>query len=57
MTRRSVDQSSTLANLVPDDLAALPRLDDDSVLDGVRERFGIDKIYTRINTLLIAINP
>ena len=57
MTRRSVDQSSTLADLVPDDLAALPRLDDDSVLDGVRERFGIDKIYTRINTLLIAINP
>ena len=41
----------------PDDLASLPSLDNESVMHGVEKRFGQDKIYTRINTLLIAVNP
>ena len=41
----------------PDDLASLPSLDNASVMNGVQKRFEQDKIYTRINTLLIAVNP
>ena len=41
----------------PDDLASLSSLDNASVMSGVQRRFEHDKIYTRINTLLIAVNP
>ena len=41
----------------PDDLASLSSLDNASVMRGVQRRFELDKIYTRINTLLIAVNP
>lgn len=41
----------------PDDLASLSSLDNVSVMSGVQRRFEQDKIYTRINTLLIALNP
>ena len=41
----------------PDDLASLSSLDNVSVMSGVQRRFEQDKIYTRINTLLIAVNP
>ena len=43
--------------LAPDDLAALPELNDEAVLNGIRMRFASNKIYTRINNLLIAMNP
>ena len=41
----------------PDDLASLPNLNDEAVLEGVKLRFQQNKIYTRINNLLIAMNP
>ena len=41
----------------PDDLASLPRLTNDAVMDGVELRYAQDKIYTRINSLLIGLNP
>ena len=43
--------------LAPDDLASLPELNDDAVLAGIRARFAANKIYTQINSLLIAMNP
>ena len=41
----------------PDDLASLPQLTNDAVMHGVDLRYAQDKIYTRINTLLICLNP
>ena len=41
----------------PDDLASLPQLTNDAVMRGVELRYAQDKIYTRINTLLIGLNP
>ena len=41
----------------PDDLASLAHLNNDAVLDGVKNRYDQNKIYTNINTLLIAMNP
>ena len=43
--------------VAPDDLASLPELNDDAVLAGIRKRFELNKIYTQINNLLIAMNP
>lgn len=40
-----------------DDLASLPELNDASVVAAIRHRFSINKIYTQINNLLIAMNP
>ena len=43
--------------IAPDDLASLPNLNNDAVLHGIRRRFELKKIYTRINNLLVAMNP
>lgn len=40
-------------DLAPDDLAALPQLTDEAVMNGVKTRFEQNKIYTNINSLLI----
>ena len=50
-------RGSTAGDDTPDDLASLPSLDDTSVVEGVRMRFQAGKMYTRINTLLVAMNP
>mmetsp|Transcript_31082 Transcript_31082/g.75545 ORF Transcript_31082/g.75545 Transcript_31082/m.75545 type:complete len:1826 (+) Transcript_31082:341-5818(+) len=58
--RREAPQLSPAAAQVdesPDDLASLPHLNDEAVVNGVRLRYERDVIYTRINTLLIALNP
>lgn len=44
-------------DLAPDDLASLPQLTDDAVVFGIQTRFSKNKIYTQINSLLIAMNP
>lgn len=44
-------------DLAPDDLANLPQLNDEAVLEGIKQRFHGKQIYTRINSLLIAMNP
>ena len=41
----------------PDDLSQLLSLDEDSVRDALRGRFEKEKIYTHINSLLVAVNP
>ena len=40
-----------------DDLAGLPELNDESVLNGVKVRYHANKIYTQVSSLLIAMNP
>ena len=44
-------------DLAPDDLASLPELNDDAVLNGIRTRFEQKKIHTQINNLLVVLNP
>lgn len=41
----------------PDDLTSLAELSNSAVLEGVQNRYVASKIYTRINALLIAVNP
>lgn len=41
----------------PDDLSQLGKLEEVSVRDALRSRFDQRKIYTHINSLLVAVNP
>ena len=41
----------------PDDLTSLPSLTDSAVLEACKLRFSDNKIYTKINSLLVAVNP
>ncbi|NXT57064.1 MYO9A protein, partial [Pluvianellus socialis] len=38
-------------------LASLPELDEASLLDGLRERFLRQQVYTAVGDILIAMNP
>ena len=40
-----------------DDLSQLHSLDEDSVQDALQARYAQAKIYTHINSLLVAVNP
>ena len=51
------DTLSTLMANEPDDLSQLLSLDEDSVRDALHARYDKQKIYTYINTLLVAMNP
>mmetsp|Transcript_26989 Transcript_26989/g.66543 ORF Transcript_26989/g.66543 Transcript_26989/m.66543 type:complete len:1539 (+) Transcript_26989:64-4680(+) len=42
---------------VPDDLTKLPSLDPDAIEAALKSRYASDKIYSNINTLLVALNP
>ena len=40
-----------------DDLALLPRFDEQSVLALLQQRYHSNRIYTNVNTMLLALNP
>ena len=42
---------------VPDDLAQLPSIDPEVVMDTLKQRHADDKIYTKNGAVLVAINP
>ena len=51
------DAAATRKESSPDDLSRLQGLDEASVRDAVYDRFQDSKIYTHVNSLLIAVNP
>ena len=51
------DSLSTVLQNEPDDLAHLLSLEEENVRAALHSRYMKDKLYTNINTLLIAVNP
>ena len=51
-----VPANPTLLDCV-DDLTRLSYLNEPSILDNLRQRYGKDKIYTLAGPVLIAVNP
>jgi myosin heavy subunit len=46
-----------MSDLAPDDLTKLRTLDPPAIEAALKARFKQDKIYTNINSLLVALNP